>query len=249
MKNQEIRPILRKRKPRRDGENPAGLDFRPIRAAPLFSFAELRDNESRMDQSRQTPSSRRVCVFCGSKAGFDDRYRDAARELGTQLVRDGFGLVFGGGSVGLMGVVADAVLEAGGDVVGVLPKMLAVKELLHPGVPDMRLVADMHERKARMAELAGAFVALPGGFGTFEELFEVITWAQLGIHRKTIGLLNTAGYFDPLVRMLDHAIQEGFIKESHRGLIVVEDRPAALLATLQTHELPVVKRWLGPDAT
>jgi uncharacterized protein (TIGR00730 family) len=195
------------------------------------------------------PPIRRVCVFCGSKAGLDDRYRQAARQLGAQLARDGVGLVFGGGSVGLMGVLADAVLEAAGEIIGVLPKMLATKELLHSGVADMRLTADMHERKALMAELADAFVALPGGYGTFEELFEVITWAQLGIHRKTIGLLNTAGYFDPLVRMIDHAIQEGFVKESHRGLIVVEERPDALLATLRTHEMPAVKRWLGPEAT
>jgi len=193
--------------------------------------------------------TRRICVFCGSKPGLDDRYRQAARQFGAQLARDGFGLVFGGGSVGLMGVLADAVLEAGGEITGVLPKMLATKELRHPGVADMRLTADMHERKAVMAELSDAFVALPGGYGTFEELFEVITWAQLGIHRKPIGLLNTAGYFDPLVRMIDHAIQEGFVKESHRGLIVVEERPDALLSTLQTHEMPAVKRWMGPEAT
>jgi uncharacterized protein (TIGR00730 family) len=199
-----------------------------------------------MDQS---PGVRRICVFCGSKAGLDDRYRQAAGQLGTLLVRDGFGLVFGGGSVGLMGVLADAALEAGGEVIGVLPTMLATKELRHPGVADMRLVADMHERKALMADLSYAFIALPGGYGTFEELFEVITWAQLGIHRKPIGLLNVAGYFDPLIGMIDHAIREGFVKESHRGLIVVEEHPETLLATLQTHELPVVKRWLGPDAT
>ena len=192
---------------------------------------------------------RRVCVFCGSKAGRDDRYRQDARELGMLLARGGFGLVFGGGSVGLMGVLADAALEAGGEVIGVLPRMLATKELLHTGVSDMRLTADMHERKALMAELADVFIALPGGYGTFEELFEVITWAQLGIHRKTIGLLNTAGYFDPLAGLIDHAIQEGFVKQSHRGLIVIEDRPETLLTKLQSHELPKVKRWMGPDAT
>lgn len=158
-------------------------------------------------------------------------------------------LVYGGGSVGLMGVIADAALETGGDVIGVLPEMLATKELRHTGVQDMRLVPDMHARKALMADLADAFIAMPGGYGTFEELFEVITWAQLGIHRKPIGLLNTAGYFDPLVAMIEHAVREGFVKDRHRDLIVVEDNPPDLLARLRSHQLPPVKRWMGPDAT
>ena len=189
----------------------------------------------------------RICVFCGSKSGDNRRYHRDAVELGRLLVERGEGLVFGGGSVGLMGVIADAVLAAGGEVIGVIPEMLATRELLHPGVPDMRTVATMHARKALMAELADAFVALPGGFGTFEELFEVITWAQLGMHRKTIGLLNSAGYFDPLTALVDHAVEEGFIKPSHRELIVVEDRPATLLDRMDAHELPQVRRWMGPD--
>lgn len=191
----------------------------------------------------------RVCVFCGSKTGVGDGYRAAAAELGQRMAAANIGLVFGGGSVGLMGVIADAVLEAGGEVIGVLPEMLATKELRHPGVADMRLTADMHERKAVMAELADAFIALPGGYGTFEELFEVITWAQLGIHRKNIGLLNVAGYFDQLVRLIDHAVQEGFVKEKHRGLILVEERPDVLLSRLADYEMPPVKRWLGPEGT
>jgi len=191
----------------------------------------------------------RLCVFCGSKVGVDDGYRRAAAELGRQLAEQDIGLVFGGGSVGLMGVIADAVIQAGGEVIGVLPEMLATKELRHPGVADMRLVPDMHRRKALMAELADAFVALPGGYGTFEELFEIITWAQLGIHRKNIGLLNAAGFFDPLVRMIDHAIQEGFVKEKYRDLILVEERPEALIARLKDYQLPTVKRWMGPEAT
>ena len=191
----------------------------------------------------------RICVFCGSKTGADDRYAADADAMGRLMADAGIGLVFGGGSVGLMGVVADAVLDAGGEVIGVLPEMLATKELRHTGVADMRLVADMHERKALMAELSDAFIALPGGYGTFEELFEVITWAQLGIHRKPIGLLNTAGYFDPLVRLIDHAVQEGFIKPAHRQLILVEERPDAMLPGLRAHELPVVKRWMGPEGT
>ncbi len=190
---------------------------------------------------------KRVCVFCGSSAGFDDQYRTVAAELGQLLAERGLGLVFGGGSVGLMGAVADAVLAAGGEVVGVIPDRLATKELLHPRVPDMRRVRDMHQRKALMAELADAFVALPGGFGTFEELFEVITWAQLGFHRKNIGLLNVAGYFDPLVRLVDHAVEAGFIKAEHRELIFVADSAHAMLDRLVTHQLPRVRQWLGPD--
>jgi len=190
---------------------------------------------------------RRVCVFCGSKVGVLPEFREAAAALGAELVRRDLGLVFGGGSVGLMGVLADAVLNAGGEVIGVIPEALATKELLHVRVPDMRRVRDMHERKALMAELADAFIALPGGFGTFEELFEVVTWAQLGFHRKNVGLLNVEGYFDRLVELVDHAIQSGFIVTSHRDLIVVEREPAALLQRLASHELPHVRRWLGPE--
>jgi uncharacterized protein (TIGR00730 family) len=190
---------------------------------------------------------RRVCVFCGSKMGVSPEFREAAAALGAELVRRDLGLVFGGGSVGLMGVLADAVLDAGGEVIGVIPDALATKELLHLRVPDMRRVRDMHERKALMAELADAFIALPGGFGTFEELFEVVTWAQLGFHRKNVGLLNIDGYFDRLVDLVDHAIQSGFIVAAHRDLIVEEREPAALLQRLASHELPHVRRWLGPE--
>ena len=192
---------------------------------------------------------KRVCVFCGSKVGANTKYREAAVELGRLLVRHQFGLVFGGGSVGLMGIIADTVLEEGGDVIGVIPERLATKELLHPDVPDMRVVHDMHKRKALMAELSDAFVAIPGGLGTFEELFEVITWAQLGFHRKNIGLLNVSGFFDPLVTLIDHSIQEGFIKARNRDLIFVDDCPERLVLRLQEHTMPKVKQWLGPDQT
>lgn len=192
---------------------------------------------------------RHICVFCGSKAGTDDLYRNAAVQMGRELADAGIGLVFGGGSVGLMGVIADVVLEAGGDVIGVIPELLATKEVQHPAVADMRLVPDMHARKALMAELADGFIAMPGGFGTFEELFEVTTWAQLGIHRKNIGLLNVGGFFDPLCRMIDHAVQEGFIKPDHRNLFVVEERADRLLSAMATHRMPDVRRWLGPDKT
>jgi uncharacterized protein (TIGR00730 family) len=190
---------------------------------------------------------KRVCVFCGSALGASPAFREAAAALGGELVARSLGLVFGGGSVGLMGAVADAVLAGDGEVIGVIPRTLATKELLHVGVRDMRRVRDMHERKAVMAEHADAFVALPGGYGTFEELFEVITWAQLGFHRKNIGLLNVGGYFDPLVNLIDHAIESGFIKPAHRDLIFVETAPAALLDRLATHQMPAVRRWLGPD--
>lgn len=191
----------------------------------------------------------RICVFCGSKTGRGELYRQAADQLGRLLADRGHTLIYGGGSVGLMGVLADAALQADGRVIGVIPKRLATKELLHPGVPDMRQVDDMHARKALMTDLSDAFIALPGGYGTLEELFEIITWAQLGIHRKVIGVLNVAGYFDPLVRLIDHAVDEGFIKPKHRELIVVESRPDALLNELTEHRMPSVRQWLGPEAT
>lgn len=182
---------------------------------------------------------RRLCVFCGSKVGIDERYRVAAVELGRLLVREKIGLVYGGGSIGLMGVIADAVLAEEGEVVGVIPESLANEELLHPRVADMRVVATMHARKALMAELSDAFVAMPGGFGTFEEFFEVVTWSQLGLHRKLTGLLNVGGYYDPLVRLVDHAVQEGFIKPKHRSLLVIEERPDVLLSRLDCESVIV----------
>ncbi len=153
----------------------------------------------------------RICVFCGSRPGGRDEYVDQARRLGELLTSRDIGLVYGGASVGLMGAVADAVLNAGGEVIGVIPEALAVKELAHQQVGDLRVVGSMHERKALMAELSDAFIALPGGFGTFEELFEMVTWAQLGMHRKPFGILNVAGFFDGLLALVDHAIEEGFI--------------------------------------
>jgi uncharacterized protein (TIGR00730 family) len=192
---------------------------------------------------------RRIAVYCGSSAGASPQFRQAADELGRLLVARECGLVYGGGSVGLMGTLADAVLTAGGDVVGVIPRALATKELLHTGVPDMRIVKTMHDRKALMAELADAFIAMPGGYGTLEELFEVMTWAQLGIHPKSIGLLNVGGYFDHLMRMIDHAIAERFIKPQHRELFVIDQNAETLLDKLQQHQQPVVRKWLDADET
>lgn len=173
---------------------------------------------------------KRVCVFCGSASGRDPRYRESAMELGRLLAARGLDLVFGGGSVGLMGVVADEVLARGGRVTGVIPEALMSREIGHRRVQDLRVVPDMHARKALMAELADAFVSLPGGYGTLEELFEVATWAQLGIHVKPLGLLNVAGFYDDLVRQLDRAIAEGFVAPTRR--LLVAETPGALLDAL-----------------
>jgi hypothetical protein len=175
------------------------------------------------------PPLRRVCVYAGSRPGADSAYAEAAAELARLLAAEGVGVVYGGGRVGLMGTLADAALAAGADVVGVIPEALVERELAHPGV-DLRVVGSMHERKALMAELADAFVALPGGMGTLEEVVEMATWAQLGIHRKPVGALNVAGYYDGLAAFLDSAVERGFLRPEHRGLLVVERDAAELLA-------------------
>ncbi|HEX9187660.1 MAG TPA: TIGR00730 family Rossman fold protein [Vicinamibacteria bacterium] len=189
---------------------------------------------------------RRVCVFCGSSPGRDPRYAAAAAALGRALATRGLGLVFGGGSVGLMGVLADHALAAGGRVTGVIPHGLAARELAHRGVEDTRVVPTMHARKALMAELADGFVALPGGIGTFEELFEILTWGQLGIHRKPVGVLNVAGYYDPLEALLDHAVAEGFVSAVNRRLVIVDSEGERLLDRLASHEPPPGPAWITP---
>jgi uncharacterized protein (TIGR00730 family) len=194
-------------------------------------------------------SIRSLCVFCGSRVGADPRYADAARGLGRCLVEQDITLVYGGGQVGLMGVLADAVLESRGRVIGVIPKPLATRELLHPRATQMHVVPGMHARKAKMVELADAFVALPGGYGTFEELFEVITWAQLGIHARPVGVLNVGGFFDPLVALIDRAVEHDFIKPDNRNLIVVHDEPAELIRRLTEHRLPRTRQWIVPEET
>ena len=192
---------------------------------------------------------RRLCVFCGSSCGSDPRYRAAAAGVGDLLGTLGIGLGFGGGSSGLMGVVADAALGAGAEVVGVIPHALAARELAHREVADMRVVPSMHARKALMAELSDGFIALPGGLGTLEELFEIATWSQLGIHRKPVGVLNVAGFYDPLVAMLDRAVEGGFVSAENRRLIVVEESPAALLEELRALRPPARPEWITPDET
>jgi len=190
---------------------------------------------------------KRVCVFCGSRNGTRDQYVAAARRTGEALARRGIGLVYGGGGIGLMGVLADAAVSAGGDVIGVIPEALMAREVAHRGLPDLRVVASMHERKALMAELADAFVALPGGFGTLEEFCEALTWAQLGIHRKPCGLLNVEGFFDPLLLLFDHAVRERFVSPDHRSLVVVEEDPERLLDALSRWEPPALERWMGRE--
>ena len=175
---------------------------------------------------------KRLCVFCGSKVGSQATYADEARQLGELMVRRGIGLVFGGGHIGLMGVLADAVLAGRGEVVGVIPRSLVDKELAHPAVSQMHVVESMHQRKAKMADLSDAFAGLPGAFGTADELFEMLTWAQLGIHAKPIGLLNTAGFFDPLLTWIERTISDGFLKARYRELLKVAGEPEQLIDLL-----------------
>ena len=186
----------------------------------------------------------RLCVFCGSNPGSEPSYLAMARDLGRMLAQEKIGLVYGGGAVGLMGAVADAALEGGGEVIGVIPQALMDKEIGHRGLADLRVVDSMHERKALMAELASGFIALPGGLGTFEELFEVWTWAQLGYHRKPCALLNVAGFYDRLISFLDDVVERGFVKPVHRSMLIVEDEPAALIQAIRGYEPPVVDKWI-----
>jgi uncharacterized protein (TIGR00730 family) len=192
---------------------------------------------------------RRVCVYAGSNPGSDPAYADAARALATLMAERQIGLVFGGGKVGLMGVLADTILAAGGEAIGVMPQALIDREIGHPNLTDLKVVGSMHERKAKMAELADGFVAVPGGIGTLEELIEVYTWSQLGIHDKGCGVLNTRGYYDGLAAFLDHAVQEGFLRAPHRAVLTVAEDPADLLDALATFRPPRVGKWLELDQT
>ena len=189
----------------------------------------------------------RLCVFCGSNAGSDPAYADAARELGALLGAQGIGLVYGGGRVGLMGELADAALRSGVEVIGVIPRHLDTRELAHRGVTELHVVATMHERKALMADLADAFLALPGGLGTLEELFEVATWSQLGIHLKPLALWNVRGYFDALDRLLAHAVSERFLLPEHRALLSISDDVRGLLDSLRAFEPAFREKWLEPS--
>jgi uncharacterized protein (TIGR00730 family) len=193
---------------------------------------------------------RRLSVFCGSSPGARPAYTQAADEFGRLLAKEGIGLVYGGGKVGLMGRLADAVLAEGGEAIGVLPEALVAREIGHPGLSDLRVVGSMHERKALMADLSDGFVALPGGLGTVEELFEVYTWAQLGLHRKPCALLDVEDYFEGLAGFLAHAVEERFLREDHRAMLILERDPDVLLERLRGFEpAAIVPKWIDREET
>ncbi len=186
---------------------------------------------------------KKICVFCGSNAGARPEYADAARALAAEMSAHGLGLVYGGGNVGLMGILADAMLDAGAEVIGVIPRALVEKEVAHHGVTKLHVVQTMHERKAMMNELCDGFIALPGGFGTLEEFFEVLTWSQLGYHRKPCGLLDVAGYYEGLARMLDHGVAEKFISPRHRALVIAETDVSRLVQRLAEFKPADTSKW------
>lgn len=187
---------------------------------------------------------RRICVFCGSNAGARSEYAEAVRALAAVLVERKLGIVYGGGNVGLMGVLADAALGRGGEVIGVIPQKLVDKEVAHRGVTELRIVETMHERKALMNDLSDAFIALPGGFGTLDEFFEVLTWSQLGFHGKPCALLNVAGYYDRMLAMLDHAVTERFLRPAHRELVIADTDPLRLLQRLCAFSPAPKGKWI-----
>jgi uncharacterized protein (TIGR00730 family) len=189
----------------------------------------------------------RICVFCGSNPGIDPAYRDAAWSVGQLLATRGITLVFGGGRVGMMGAVAEGALAAGGKAIGVIPEGLKRKELAGDGLTELIVTTTMHERKQRMADLADGFIALPGGFGTFEEFCEVLTWGQLGIHEKPCGLLSVKGYYTPLLALFDHAVGEGFLKPVYRQLVLIEENPQRLLEAMARYQPPALHKWLTPE--
>ena len=193
------------------------------------------------------PGLSSVCVFCGSNGGADPAYVSAAQAVGTGLARRGIRIVYGGGRVGLMGALADAARSAGGEVIGVMPQQLVDREIGHTGIDDLRVVDTMHERKALMVELADAFIALPGGIGTLEELFEVYTWAQLGIHAKPLALLDVAGYYEPLAAFLDHAVSQRFLRAETRAMLSIAGSLDAVLETFERWRPPSIHKWIDLD--
>lgn len=186
-----------------------------------------------------------ICLFCGASSGNKPDYAEAARQLGTSLAQNGITLVYGGSNIGLMGAAADAALAAGGEVIGVIPEFLRAKEVAHTGLGQLHITTSMHERKALMAELSDGFIALPGGFGTFDELFEILTWAQLSVHRKPVGLLNVAGYYDPLMAMVHNAINAGFVRDTNLKLFSIADTVSGLLESMQQYQPQTAKELLS----
>jgi uncharacterized protein (TIGR00730 family) len=212
----------------------------------FISFTDPDTRHVRTTTNGQSPLQlQSICVFCGSNAGRTPAYAEAATALGETLGRAGIRVIYGGGSVGLMGAVASAAMRAGGEVIGVIPHALDRREIADRSITELRVVETMHERKALMAELSDGFIALPGGLGTFEELFEVLTWAQLGIHAKPVGLLDVAGYYDALFRFLDHAVAEEFLRPIHLDLLVHADTVDELLDRMRSHVPPAVEKWLA----
>ena len=192
-------------------------------------------------------SMEKICVYCGSSPGKNPAYSHAAKSLAKAMCERGIGLVYGGAAIGVMGAIADAVLEAGGEAIGIIPKSLAVKEVAHDNLSELHVVASMHERKAMMAELADGFIALPGGWGTLEEIFEILTWAQLGFHHKPCGLLNIEGYYDGLIDFLDNSFEQQFVNELCRPMLMTAHDPVALLDQFATYRAPKVRKWVGED--
>lgn len=192
---------------------------------------------------------KRICVYCGSNPGRLPDYRESARQLGHELAARGLGLVYGGASVGVMGAVADAVLERGGNAIGVIPRSLATREVAHSRLDELIVVDSMHARKAQMAELSDGFIALPGGWGTIEEIFEMLTWAQLGFHEKPCGLLNIASYYDHLFAFLEEAVRQQFVKEEYRPMIMMDEAPDLLLDRFSAYRAPKVRKWIGAEET
>jgi uncharacterized protein (TIGR00730 family) len=186
----------------------------------------------------------RIAIYCGSSRGLDPIYATAAAEMAAYLAKQGIGIVYGGGNVGIMGVIADAALAAGGEVIGVIPESLLAKELGHGGVTELHVTRTMHERKQKMVDLSDAFIALPGGFGTLDELFETLTWLQLGFHGKPVGLLNVAGFFDHLLTFLDHMSTTGFLKPEHRSSLITETDPEALLKAIRAFQPDTCEKWI-----
>jgi uncharacterized protein (TIGR00730 family) len=186
-----------------------------------------------------------ICIYCGSSLGTKPRYADLARATGASLARRGIALVYGGAAVGLMGAVADGALAAGGRVIGVMPHALVEKEIAHKNLTELRVVGSMHERKAMLIDLSDAMIALPGGFGTYDELCEAVTWAQLGYHNKPCGILNANGYYDGLIALMDHAIAEGFVRAAHRDILVIDDDVERLLDRIAVHQVPRAVKWTG----
>jgi uncharacterized protein (TIGR00730 family) len=191
---------------------------------------------------------KRLCVFCGSNSGASPAYEAAARAMGQALARRGITLVYGGGNIGLMGAIGDAVMAAGGEAIGIIPEALMRKEHGHRGITELRVVKSMHERKAMMADLVDGFIAMPGGYGTLEEYCEVLTWTQLGFHRKPCGLLNVAGFYDPLLAFFDRATEQQFVRMEHRPLVLAETDPDTLIERMSAWEPPPVQKWFAKKA-